>query len=341
MAMLASCSDSEPGYVLPDNYTDKIQFSVSGVNETVGTPTRTSDSGYEAYDQLKHASTLGVFGWHSSYAEDNMIFSNKTLTLQDEKWAYEPVKYWREYERSNAFEFYGYMYESELPEATLTNDGEKTMLSFPVTLSAPVLDSPDKTPLICTAAIQNRGMLNAPMEFKMDQTLTGYSVWFMLGEQMDDVRDFVVKSVSVSGTFPTSGVVSRSYSNGGADDIRWSALAGNETITDHAIAWPDNTLTDTLTVTGEDYLKWGEAFYAIPSESFEPTIKVTYDVVLNSHVVTRKNVTNTIVLNKANFKNLATGATGRVNKIQIKIVPTYLGVLADKDQATGFLVITE
>lgn len=54
-------------------------------------------------------------------------------------------------------------------------------------------------------------------------------------------------------------------------------------------------------------------------------------------VVTRKDVTSNIVLNKGNFSSLATGKTAMINRILIQ--PRYLYVLADQDAYTGHLLI--
>ena len=56
-------------------------------------------------------------------------------------------------------------------------------------------------------------------------------------------------------------------------------------------------------------------------------------------MVTRKNVTSVITLNKDNFGNLTTGKTAMINPIRILIQPRYLYVLADQDAYTGHLLI--
>ena len=56
-------------------------------------------------------------------------------------------------------------------------------------------------------------------------------------------------------------------------------------------------------------------------------------------VVTRKDITSTIILNKDNFSNLATGSTAMINPIRILIQPRYLYVLAGGDAYSGYLLI--
>lgn len=81
-----------------------------------------------------------------------------------------------------------------------------------------------------------------------------------------------------------------------------------------------------------------------------PTIAVTYDVVFKdenkNEVITRKDITSTIKLNKENFGNTTSGSgsigagkTAMINPIKILIQPLYLYVLADQDAYTGHLLI--
>lgn len=70
---------------------------------------------------------------------------------------------------------------------------------------------------------------------------------------------------------------------------------------------------------------------------------MTYDVELIAEdgktMVTRKNATSVITLNKDNFGNLTTGKTAMISPIRILIQPRYLYVLADQDAYTGHLLI--
>lgn len=96
-------------------------------------------------------------------------------------------------------------------------------------------------------------------------------------------------------------------------------------------------------VTSTDYAQWGGTFYTIPYAAFEPTIQVTYDVEMKTQdgttIVTRKDVTSSIVLNKSNFGSFNSSATATIYPIRILIQPRYLYVLTDQDAYTGHLLI--
>ena len=106
-------------------------------------------------------------------------------------------------------------------------------------------------------------------------------------------------------------------------------------------AYDDNT--QTAVVTADATTQWGRDFYTIPDAQFQSVIQVTYDVELTAQdgttLVTRKDVTSSIALNKTNFGALATGKTAMLNPIRILIQPRYLYVLADQDAYTGHLLI--
>ena len=83
--------------------------------------------------------------------------------------------------------------------------------------------------------------------------------------------------------------------------------------------------------------------YMIPDVTFTPEISVNYDVVFTNEsgteVITRKNITSSVLLNKVNFSNLVNGEPGVINPIRILIQPRYLYVIADEDAYTGRLLI--
>ena len=96
-------------------------------------------------------------------------------------------------------------------------------------------------------------------------------------------------------------------------------------------------------VTSTDFSQWGGTFYTIPYAAFEPTIQVTYDVEMKAQdgttIVTRKDVTSSIVLNESNFGKFNSSATATIYPIRILIQPRYLYVLTDQDAYTGHLLI--
>ena len=342
--MFTACS-SDIDYTEPDNFTDEITFSVG----SIGMPSKIASRADEDHTHITwnaavHANTLGVFG----FCEGSTIFDNQKVTYNStgSRWEYSPTKYWKDYANKNS-DFFGYMVEAdELPLATIetseTSGTSKYTLSFPASISSPILTSADNTPLICHAPKHTTEKFAIP--FEMDQTLTGYCIQFQLGEKMDNIRDFVIKSVKIYGNnLPTGGTVSRTYTFDGstwtAGEVKWSVTKSEAT---HTFTIESGPLT-----VRKDLVQWGDAFFVIPSSNFSPTIEVTYDVVANDDhnadgsTITRKDVKSTIILNKTNFSNLTTGTTGEINPIKIKIVPDYLYVLSDDDHATGVLVVGE
>lgn len=98
-----------------------------------------------------------------------------------------------------------------------------------------------------------------------------------------------------------------------------------------------------MRVTSAGYTQWGADIYTIPDAKFLPVINVKYDVEFiaedGTTIVTRKNVTSGITINKDNFSSLTTGKTAMISPIRILIQPRYLYVLADEDAYTGQLLI--
>ena len=353
-AMFTACS-SDIDYTEPDNITDEITFSVGNIGMPSKIASRAGDHEHNPWNADVHANTLGVFG----FCEGATIFDNQKVTYNStgNKWEYSPKKYWQEYADKTSFDFFGYMVEdAELPSATLTPSGSSYTLSFPASIETPILTSADNTPLICHAPVHT-SFQKLAIPFQMDQALTGYCLQFQLGEKMDNIRDFVITSVKVYGNnLPVSGTVSRTYtlngSNWTAGDVAWTDVTTSSVSADKAVSVPISLNPSQVTVnTHTDWVKWGGseltdgAFYIIPSATFTPTIEVTYDVVANDDnnddgsTITRKDVKSKIILNTTNFKDLATGKTGEIHPIRIKIVPDYLYVLSDDDHATGVLVV--
>ena len=171
---------------------------------------------------------------------------------------------------------------------------------------------------------------------------------------MNAIRHFRIHSVTLSGNLATSCTITRSYTwnnasnSWNASDIGWSDVQ-RAPFVDTPIPYKGygskayDDATQTAIVTSADYTQWGSDFFTIPDATFTPKIKVTYDVELIAEdgktVVTRKNVTSVITLNKDNFSNLTTGKTAMINPIRILIQPRYLYVLADQDAYTGHLLI--
>ena len=289
-----------------------------------------------------HPSTMGVFGYHdlSSITIDkpaNRIFSNQIVSYVEGKWSYTPTKYWPEYSSYDSFDFLGYMpYNGS---ASFSYQSTIYTLSFAANLNETNMIEGTNLPLICNVPHHK----NAPgeiVDFKMDQTMTGFQLNFKLGAKMSQVREFEITKVVVSGDIPYKGKISRSYV---IKDKKWESAP---------IVWSDvesksmslniANKGESLILKNNGFQEWGQPFFAIPVKSFMPTISVTYNVkVANNGTVTRKEVTKKIIFNENNFANLRKWELkpGKLNTLEIAIVPDHLYILADADQYIGYLVM--
>lgn len=386
LAILTACESNDMPIQHADNYA-YISFSA----KTEKTLTRTNP--YEAYDAAKHPATMGVFGYQSSTSHpkldvDNTIYSNESVSYNSttENWTATNRKRWNEY-LGKAISFHFFAYMPKVDGAKVISTSRTFTLSFPFAMStsaeetssentssnhtpSPVIFDIKKAPIICALPQSREGMdaqkteyiFERVVNFKFDQTLTGYRLLFKLDTKMGAVRQFRIKRVTLSGNLATSGTVSRSYTWDETKKqwttqgtIGWKDLA-YKTFDSFEIPYKDNKddtnttssafenekksiLLDSIT----DYTQWGAAFYTIPDKNFTPTIEVTYDVVFKDEkqqeVITRKDVTSAIELNEKNFESLKQGVTAMIYPIRILIQPRYLYVLADEDAYTGHLLI--
>lgn len=293
-----------------------------------------------------HPETMGTFGYHD-LNETNMkkdkyiIFKNDSVTYSDGEWTYEPVKFWPEYSAYTSFDFFGYMPYDSL--ATFTGSGNLYTLSFGATLDDAMMLEGKNAPLICNSP-HHKDAPRDIVRFDMDQTLTSFQLKFKLGTKMSKVREFEITKVKVSGKFPYKGTITRTYKFDEENKV-WG---------DSSIVWKkvakmtsEKTLDiknegGSLTLQDDEFHNWGSPFYAIPVTDFKPTISVTYNVkVADNGTVTRENVTNKIIFNEDNFANLKKWAIapGKLNTLEIAIVPDHLYILADQDQYIGYLVM--
>lgn len=414
LAVLTACESNDMPIQHADNYA-YISFSA----KTEKTLTRTNPyEAYDAAKHPATMGVFGYYSStsHPKLDVDNIIYNNEPVSYNSttENWAATSRKRWNDYlGKATSFHFFAYMPKvdgakiEEKSDATSSISTSRTfILSFPFAMStsaeetssentssnptpSPVIFDFDikKAPIICAKPQSKEGMdalkteytFDRVVNFQFDQTLTGYRLLFKLDTKMGAVRQFRIKSVTLSGNLATSGTVSRSYTwdvtkkewTQGA--IEWkegdltyttfgeSTAAGGNTVTaPFEIPYKDNK-DDTNTTSSafenatksilldnsiKDYTQWGAAFYTIPDKNFTPTIKVTYDVVFKDEkqqeVITRKNVTSAIELNEKNFeslKNQKQGVTAMIYPIRILIQPRYLYVLADEDAYTGHLLI--
>ena len=299
----------------------------------------------------------------------NPVFNNDTETYDATSgtWGDNLKKRWDDYRGATMFDFFAYMPQQTgvTVERTATNSYTLT-IPFTMPDGNPMLFDTKQAPIICalpehkegTSAEGNQFTFERMVNMQFDQTLTGYTLHFRLDPKMGAIRNFRIKGVTLSGENAYAGKVSRTYSwtnNSGsttsgswtATAIQWTDLQ-RKTTSDTPAALPnrttdEQTADEDVVVSTTDYTQWGGTFYVIPDAQFLPTIAVTYDVEFvaedGTMVITRKDVTSTITLNRQNFNSLATGKTAMISPIRILIQPRYLYVLADEDAYTGHLLI--
>ena len=388
LAILTACESNDMPIQHADNYA-YISFSA----KTEKTLTRTNPyEAYDAAKHPATMGVFGYQSStsHPKLDVDNTIYSNESVSYNSttENWTATNRKRWNEYlGKAISFHFFAYMPKvdgakviEEKSDVTSSTSTSRTFtLSFPFAMStsaeetssentssnhtpSPVIFDIKKAPIICALPQSREGMdaqkteyiFERVVNFKFDQTLTGYRLLFKLDTKMGAVRQFRIKRVTLSGKLATSGTVSRSYT------WTWDETEKQWT-TQGAIGWKELTYTtfDSFEIPNKDnnekksilldnsikdYTQWGAAFYTIPDKNFTPTIKVTYDVVFKDEkqqeVITRKDVTSAIELNEKNFASLKNqGVTAMIYPIRILIQPRYLYVLADEDAYTGHLLI--
>lgn len=385
--LLAACSSEEFPLTHPDGYGE-IAFTVGSGNVTRAT------EGYLPYDYDRDPHTMSVFGWHTLSktnieSEGNTIFDNVEVTAErDEEtstvsWTYLNKKYWFDYAAFSSFDFFGVMPYN--PDATIeagnTNENVTAYtVTMPVIFEEGAAFAPEETALMCNLP-EHKKTAEGIIPFKMDQTLTGYSLIFELGEKMDDLRDFIIKRVKVYGnSLAHSGIVRRTYYWDGYDwtsgpiawtltqddyvdipsttdvEIPYKNMSNNQAdlepyYTDPAVETDLTPATPgTLRVTRVP-VQWGNSIYVIPVPGFNPTFEVTYDVVVKNEdgvdIVTRRDVVSTIQFTddfftvNAKETQQGMGKMGHTSPIRIKIVPEHLYVLADADQTFGYLPVSD
>lgn len=368
LAGLSACSSNDMPVQHSDQY-DNITFTV----ETQKVATRANE--YVTYDPNLHPEQMGVFGYQAnSPASDHTLlddFDNRKVTYDKSQgtWGYGEPKKWEEYKNARFFDFLAYMPYSDNtanPEKqasiTIQNDAAKQTetytLSIPYhpttyTSASPFLFDSKSAPIICALPEHrevkdengNKKSFDHTVRFKFDQTLIGYKLLFKLDPQMGAIRQFHIKKVQIIGEIPTSCTIIRNFTydktkqEWTAEGIQWTGITLQTFTNDNPVNIP---FKETV-VTPTDYAQWGGTFYTIPYAAFEPTIQVTYDVEMKaqdgSTIVTRNDITSSIVLNKSNFGSFNSSATATIYPIRILIQPRYLYVLTDQDAYTGHLLI--
>lgn len=366
-----ACESSDLPIQHADSY-DYITFAV----KTQKNQTRAQE--YEGYDASRHPHTLGVFGYYnlsdhdfaSAEGTNQAIFNNEKVNYDEisGNWKTNPERKWDDY-NSNNFDFFGYMPQNAQASLTKSSTSESTyVLSIPYTIpqlydkDSPILFDLKQAPIICalpehkegTTAAGTEKTFERVVEMRFDQTMTGYYLNFQLDTRMNKLRHFRIKGVKIYGTLPTGGTLSRSYTYNGnswtAEAIKWTDLQTKEFDANNGIALAKDAespaspaANDTLNLNDTKFRSWGATFYAPSTTQFIPTIAVTYDVTMEdenkTEVITRKDVTSTIILNQKYFSTLKPESTATIYPINILIQPRFLYVLADQDAWSGFLLV--
>lgn len=370
LAGLSACSSNDMPVQHSDQY-DNITFTV----ETQKVATRANE--YVTYDPNLHPEQMGVFGYQAnSQTSDHTLlgdFNNQLVTYDKSQgtWEYGTPKKWEDYREARFFDFLAYMpyhdnsaNSEKQASITIQSDAAKQTetytLSIPYnpttyTSASPFLFDSRSAPIIC-ALPEHREVkgedgtkksFDHTIRFKFDQTLIGYKLLFKLDPQMGVIRQFHIKNIQITGKIPTSCTITRNFIYNKTTQ-KWTA---------EEIQWRDTTLQtftnanpviipfkeSSLVVTSTDFSQWGGTFYTIPYAAFEPTIQVTYDVEMKAQdgntIVTRSDVTSSIILNESNFGKFNSSATATIYPIRILIQPRYLYVLTDQDAYTGHLLI--
>ncbi len=344
IGMLTACSSDD----LPLTQSDEariITFSAS-MEKVI---TRTTE-GHRDWSKDTDPLSMNVFGW---VGDDNILkgvrVDYNTAGVDVGKWTYAPEKYWADYIIDNKdYGFVACMPYNEGSEASY--EGGKYTVSMPVSIPNGILTNTQELPMI--SHLNSNPAVGQVVEFDMDQTLVSFDIQFSMDERMAKLRFFDIKEVKIEGNMPVSGTVKCGFTKsdlGHIQDITSFAWSNVETgnIAPAYVGGEDHAPLK-VDVYGEVYKMWDNStFYAIPSPvptDFEPTITVTYDVHIvyeGNDEITRKDVTSSIVFNKANFGYGSDSALKAGNRypIKIRIMPKYLYVLADVDQTYGYLLI--
>ena len=378
LASLSACDSSDMPVQHSDHY-DEITFTVETQKvenqkaKSQNAETRANE--YEKYDPTLHPGQMGVWGYH--YVTKQLgdagtpIFNNLLVSYDSSQnaWGYSEPKKWEDFQDARHFDFFAYMPYQEgtgcsIAISTDTDSNTDTYtLSVPYAPSTSSSNSPflfdvQNAPIIC-ALPEHRTVksdqdeklsFEHTVKFKFDQTLIGYKLLFKLDPTMGAIRQFHIKSVNITGEIPTSGTITRAFTYSTntkkwtAGKIIWKDIATRTYTKDDPVIIPyQNTSSPSLEISSTEYQPWGDIFYTIPLATFQPSINVTYDVKMTTQdgktLITRKDVTSSILLNKDNFSNINTGSTATINSIRILIQPRYLYVMSDQDAYTGYLLI--
>lgn len=370
-----ACESSD----LPIQHADSYDYITFAVKTQKTQTRAQEYEGYDASRHPHTLGAFGYYNlsahdFASTEGTNHAIFNNETVDYDKTSgnWKTNPERKWDDY-KSNNFDFFGYMPQNKQASLTKSSTSESTyVLSIPYTIPlindkpSPILFEKDlsKAPIICalpehkegTTAAGTEKTFERVVEMKFDQTMTGYYLNFQLDTRMNKLRHFRIKGVKIYGTLPTGGTLSRSYTfkenSWTAEAIKWTDLQTTVFDANNGIPLAKDkdakktaspTDGETLNIDDTKFHRWGATFYAPSTTLFVPTIAVTYDVTMEdenkTEVITRENVTSTIILDKQYFETLKPESTATIYPINILIQPRFLYVLADQDAWSGFLLV--
>lgn len=370
-----ACESSD----LPIQHADSYDYITFAVKTQKTQTRAQEYEGYDASRHPHTLGAFGYYNlpdhnFASAEGTNYAIFNNETVNYDKTSgnWKTDPERKWDDYKNNN-FDFFGYMPQNGQASLTKSSATESTyVLSIPYTIPlindkpSPILFEKDlsKAPIICalpehkegTTAAGTEKTFERVVEMRFDQTMTGYYLNFQLDTRMNKLRHFRIKGVKIYGTLPIGGTLSRSYTfkenSWTAEAIKWTDLQTTvfDATTGIALAMKQDagnpaspTDGETLNIDDKDFHRWGATFYAPSTTLFVPTIAVTYDVTMEdenkTEVITRKDVTSTIILNQQYFDTLNPESTATIYPINILIQPRFLYVLADQDAWSGFLLV--
>lgn len=355
--------------------TQKVEKQKADTQKAKTQNAATRANEYEKYDPALHPGQMGVWGYYYVTKQlgnaGTQIFNNQQVIYDSSQnaWGYGEPKKWEDYKEARHFDFFAYMPYQEGTGSSIAISTDADSHTDTYTLSVPYAPSGSSSnspflfdaqnaPIIC-ALPEHRTVksdqdeklsFEHTVKFKFDQTLIGYRLLFKLDPTMGAIRQFHIKSVNITGKISISGTITRAFTYSTttkkwtAGKIVWENIATRTYTKDAPVSIPyQNTSSPSLEISSTEYQPWGDIFYTIPLATFQPSINVTYDVKMTTQdgktLITRKDVTSSILLNKDNFSNINTGSTATINSIRILIQPRYLYVMSDQDAYTGYLLI--
>ena len=224
-----------------------------------------------------------------------------------------------------SYSFYGYMPQRQ--DATF--DPSTNTMSVPDIRG---MGSEDVM-LINKATLETNGKEEATVTLHMDHLMAKVTPYFYVHDQYANLRTIKIKKVQFSMSDAATYTAQVVYNNDNSYTTTWQggATAAVELTTFENESSP-KVLDQNADAKGEALPT--ECFYLCPAQSTANLkMTVTYDVYDKSGAVTREDITADNAILKLN-----TLKAGTNYKLYIKVVPTYLYVLSDNDEASVLVI---